>query len=200
MIAFGVRYLCGYAGATNLPLERAEWPVHSGRVFMAMAAAHHESGANGDERAALEWLEHAGAPEMRAGDGIERSLVKTYVPVNDAHGGILRRSRQEKALRRVWLEDDTAYLIWRKEPPQPIRTALDALCNKVTRIGHSSSLVQMWVIKPGEEPEPNLVPDPHGRHRMRVAAPGTMAELDRAFNARAFTRWACRICPTTCLL
>ena len=69
MIALGIRYLCGHAAATDLARQKPEWPVHPGRVFLAMAAAHYETGAYPAERAALEWLEGAGPPEIRAGTG-----------------------------------------------------------------------------------------------------------------------------------
>jgi CRISPR-associated protein Csb2 len=75
MIALGIRYLCGYSAATNPATQRPEWPVHEGRVFMAMAAAHYEGGAVPDERVALEWVERAGSPALRAGGSFERSPV-----------------------------------------------------------------------------------------------------------------------------
>ena len=42
----GIRYLTGYAVATDLAQRRAEWPPHPARIFMAMAAAHFETGAD----------------------------------------------------------------------------------------------------------------------------------------------------------
>jgi CRISPR-associated protein Csb2 len=198
MIALGIRYLTGYATATNQPIEKAEWPVHPARVFMAMAASHFETGADAVERAALEWLETAGAPLMSVGEGMERVAlqrrlaaepIKTYVPVNDDHGGIAGRPRQEKAQRKVWLTCDTVFLMWDREVPTVIRGALDGLCGKVTRIGHSSSLVQMWVANGGEVPVPNWIPAVRGDEKIRVAVAGSMAELDTAFNEAGFRRF-----------
>jgi CRISPR-associated protein Csb2 len=84
MFAIGIRYLTGYAVATDVSdRERAEWPPHPARVFMAMAAAHFESGEDADERAALEWLEQQAEPAMYAGDAQPRDAVVNYVPVND---------------------------------------------------------------------------------------------------------------------
>jgi CRISPR-associated protein Csb2 len=183
MIAVGIRYLCGYAAATDLSRQRPEWPVHPGRVFLAMAAAHYETGSDRTERNALVWLEAAGSPEIQAGRGEARSYVKAYVPVNDDHGSIAQRSRQERAFPKAWLEDDSVYLVWRSDPPQAVLSALTQLCPKVTRIGHSSSLVQMWVVKGGEEPTPNWTLSDSGEERMRVSSAGTMAMLDAAFNA-----------------
>jgi CRISPR-associated protein Csb2 len=189
MIALGIRYLCGYAAATDLARQKPEWPVHPGRVFLAMAAAHYETGAYPAERAALEWLESAEPPAIRAGSGEARSNVRAYVPVNDENGNIVQRLRQERAFPKVWLEDDSVYLVWNSDPPENVRGALVQLCPKVTRIGHSSSLAQMWVVAQGEEPEPNWILSNDGRERFRVASGGTMAALDAAFNAEGFLRF-----------
>jgi CRISPR-associated protein Csb2 len=116
MIAIGIRYLTKYAVATNLARQRAEWPPHFGRVFMALTAAHFESGADPAERAALEWLEAAAPPAMLASDAEERSLVRAYVPVNDDHSGIFGRARQERAFPRVRPHDDCVYFIWSAPP------------------------------------------------------------------------------------
>jgi CRISPR-associated protein Csb2 len=68
-------YLTGYAVATNpATRDRAEWPPHPARVFMALAAAWFETeppGAEDEGRddwtaegAALRWLETLGDPVM----------------------------------------------------------------------------------------------------------------------------------------
>lgn len=186
MIALGIRYLTKYAVATDLARQRAEWPPHPGRVFLAMAAAHFETGAEPEERIALEWLERAAPPAILATGADERSLVRSYVPVNDEHGGIVRRSRQDRAFPRVRPHSDTVYLIWKEAPVPTVRDRLQAICHKVTRVGHSSSAVQMWVVPEGQEPEPNLVPSGGTEGRMlRVASEGTMDSLVAAFNADA---------------
>ena len=74
MIALGLRYLTKYAVATDLSRQRAV-ASHPGRIYMAMAAAHFESGSDAGERAALEWLEAANPPAMRVSCAYERSLV-----------------------------------------------------------------------------------------------------------------------------
>src|SRR5579871_5703580 len=63
LIAIGVRYLCGWSASMDVSSRmRAEWPPHAGRLYMALAAAHFESGADPAERAALEWLEVQSPP------------------------------------------------------------------------------------------------------------------------------------------
>jgi CRISPR-associated protein Csb2 len=155
---------------------------------MAMAAAHYESGADPVERAALEWIERQEAPAIQADEGYERTTVKAYVPVNDDAGNIVARSRQDRVFPKIRLESDTAYLMWRSEAASEVRDGLERLCPKVTRIGHSSSLVQMWVVAPGEELEPNWLPSTEGSERMRVASSGSLASLEADFNEAGFRR------------
>jgi CRISPR-associated protein Csb2 len=199
MIAIGIRYLTKYAVATNLARERAEWPVHPGRAFMAMAAAHFETGADPAERAALEWLEAAPAPALRASDADERTIVRTYVPVNDElrfkkkkqpPAGTVPRERAERAFPRTRPQEDCVYLIWAVEPAGETRAALGRVCSKVTRVGHSMSAVQVWVVPKGEEPEPNWLPGTTNQDaRLRVPSAGTLRSLEIAFNGEAIQRY-----------
>ena len=71
MLALGVRYLNGFVAACEPDArERAEWPPHPGRVFLALAAAHFQTGMEPTEREALQWLqgdrEPRRAPAIRA--------------------------------------------------------------------------------------------------------------------------------------
>lgn len=189
MIALGIRYLSGYAAAMDLARQKPEWPVHPGRVFLAMAAAHYETGTAPEERAALEWLEGQPPPTISASAGCERSIYKAYVPVNDTHNGIIGRSRQERSFPKIWLEDDTAYLTWPADPSPAIRDSLTGLCRKVTRIGHSASMVQMWLVDPLTQPAPNWIPDDSASARFRVPESGTLASCDAAFNGAAIAQY-----------
>src|ERR1043166_7679696 len=121
MLAFAIQYLNGFVAASAPDShERAEWPPHPGRVFMALAAAYFQTGRDPDERAALVWLEGLNeAPAIRAGACIERALVTHYVPVNDKAGPAkvllqsapLTRDRQARTFARAILDDDMAYLV-----------------------------------------------------------------------------------------
>ena len=209
MFALGIRYLTGYAVATDVSdRERAEWPPHPARVFMALAAAHFETGEDGTERASLKWLEEQGPPAINAGEADRRNVVTHYVPVNDpnlpdkvkgdakpdtikAGVSILpqHRLRQPRTFPRVWLHEDTVYLIWHEVTPSTeCRAALGRLCGKVIRIGHSSSLVQMWV--ENSPPQPNMLPDEAGAIRLRVVGDGTLDYLKAQFNASAIEAYA----------
>lgn len=205
MLALGIRYLNGFVAAAR-PDNRdsAEWPPHPGRVFMALVAAHFQTGMDAAEREALEWLEGdhepRPAPAIRAPSALPRAMVGHYVPVNDekvwkkkqendkpppplqSAPGIMR-TRQERSFARAWLDDETAYIVWQDlQPPERIRRALEQLCAKVTRVGHSSSLVQMWVADAKEAGEPNWVPDDERAEiYLRVVGPGTVQELERRY-------------------
>jgi CRISPR-associated protein Csb2 len=196
VLTLGIRYLNGFAAAADLySRESTEWPPHPGRVFMALAAVHFQTGGPASERAALEWLEMQDPPLINSPDARLRHVVTHFVPVNDKAGpskamlqtAPIARDRQPRTFARSWLEDDHVWLIWPDaKPSDPIREALATLCGKVTRIGHSSSMVQMWVDDSPNTPVPNWVPNENATAaRLRIAAPGTLADLERCFNASA---------------
>lgn len=149
------------------------------------------------------------APCIVAPDATQRAVVTQFVPVNDRNDGYtikdkkvvvfqevgqigLRRERRDRTFARAWLNDDTVYMAWPDvRPDESIRNALEKLCAKVTRIGHSSSLVQMWIANEDEVGTPNWVPDEdRALIRLRVAHPGTLEYLEHRFNGEAVERFA----------
>ena len=190
-MVLGIRYLTGYCVARDLTRQQAEWPPHPARIFMAMAAAHFESGADAVEREALLWLEKQPPPRIFASAGQRRSVVETYVPVNDQHGGIVKRPRQARSFPAVRPDLDSVYLCWRNEPESPVREAIGRICAKVTRVGHSSSLVQLWILDPKEPVEANWEPDEtKPNQRLRVPESGLLEYLDQAFNGSAIEEFS----------
>jgi CRISPR-associated protein Csb2 len=171
-LTIGWEYLTGYAVATDpASRERAEWPPHPARVFMALTAAWFQSGEDSAEGDALRWLETLGDPqlELPPNDRVSpRSNIMVYVPVNDKAGPsaatlqsapALTRSKQSRTFPRVHVGDTPCFLHWPSaEVPHQHSDALDRLCGKVTRIGHSSSLVRMWV---GQDAERGHTKDAH---------------------------------------
>ncbi len=206
MLALGIRYLNGFVAASEPDTrERPEWPPHPARVFMALAAAHFQTGADPAEREALLWLESLPPPALQVSDAIPRAVVTHYVPVNDKPGEDekpptvsiqsapqLARDRKPRTFARAWLDQETAYLVWADIVPEPrVNAALEGLCAKVTRIGHSSSLVQMWVARPEEVGELTWVPDEErAQVHLRVTSPGTLEDLERRYNAVAVEAYA----------
>lgn len=153
-------YLTGYYRATNLAVrEQAEWPPHPARVFMALAAVWFETGEDAEEEKALRWLEALAKPELilpPSNAVYPRAVSHVYVPVNDKAGpsaavlqsAPITRSKQPRTFPCHWVGDATCYLHWPNAPSRELqghRSALGQLCAKVTRIGHSQSLVRMWV-------------------------------------------------------
>jgi len=199
-LAIGIRYLRGHAVATNpTNREEAEWPPHPARIFMAMAAAHFETGADPAERKALEWLETQPSPSLAAPEAPPRSACTVFVPVNDKAGPAksllqsapgLPRSRQPRSFPTVCVGDEPVFCTWPDAAPDgETRAALAAVCGKVTRIGHSSSLVQMWLAD--DAPEPNLLPvEVGGDTHLRVVSAGTLTYLEDRYNGAAIERFA----------
>lgn len=203
MLVIGIRYLNGFVVASHGTREQVEWPPHPARVFMALVAAHYQTGADPAERQALLVLESLNeAPTIHAPGTLPRLPVTHFVPVNDKaeqhkeeqgkvkiyqeiQGTAFRRNRQPRTFAGASLESDTVFLSWpNAEVPAEELSALARLCAKVTRIGHSSSLVQMWLAEPNEIPPglPRWLPDNHRPTvALRVACPGTLDELDRRF-------------------
>ena len=172
MLALGIRYLNGWSMASHpADRERSEWPPHPDRVFMALAAAHFETrddpltGEQQREREALEWLAslaaagRAGLPSLAVAAHHERTTVTSFVPVNDSAAPVKKgkaltvagslpigRDRQPRQFAVGVPEDPVMFLVWRDaDPAQAVREALQRLCEKVTRIGHSASLTQVWI-------------------------------------------------------
>lgn len=189
MTALGIRYLTRNSVAADVTEEsQPEWPPHPARVFMAMVAAHFETGGEPNEREALLWLEQQPPPDICASEEQRRSSVEVFVAVNDESGIGMSRSRQPRTFPSCRPDRDTVWLIYSSALPNNLAESLLKLCRKVTRIGHSSSLVQMWVTDlPGEEP--TWRPSSSGKIRFRVAEKGVLGLLEKSFNGKAITEY-----------
>ncbi len=204
-LTIGWEYLAGYAVATDPGnRERVEWPPHPARAFMALAAAWFETGEEPDEGEALQWLEALGDPELHLppdDEVFERCHVTVYVPVNDKADPFSQpnsrkratifpklgdvqfgRTRQARRFPSVWVGSKPCFLHWPDVSElEKHRDALDRLCAKVTRIGHSSSLVQMWVggdDEPTRESGEGWLPDNvHAKFQVRQTSPGMLDML-----------------------
>ncbi len=89
------------------------------------------------------------------------------------------RPRQARTLPVVLPEQPVFRLAWPGEPDRGLRDALDRLCARVARLGHSSSLVRCALT---DRPfVPTLVPGPAGEFVLRVVGPGQLDRLEREF-------------------
>lgn len=197
MFALGVELLMGRAVLTRWDnREEPEWPPHPDRVFMALVAAWGESGEDASGRAALEWLETLGPPQLAVPlEAWPRAGFTSYVPVNDdaspvgkkgpfgPMGGLqIGRNRQPRGYPTIVPDSPTFYLGWDVDLPANLRPGLEAVCESVTYLGHSASPVRAWVAD--ESPTPTLVPDDlHATHRFRMFGPGRTAYLEGRFKA-----------------
>jgi len=90
-----------------------------------------------------------------------------------------RRTRQVRTFPVVFPERSTFSFVWPESPPPGLGAALDRLCARVTRLGHSSSLVRCAVVV--TEPALTLVPSEDGEWVLRTVGPGQLARLEEEF-------------------
>lgn len=89
------------------------------------------------------------------------------------------RTRQVRTFPVVFPERTTFTFIWPDSPPEDLGVALDRLCSRVTRLGHSSSLVRCAVT---DRPiMPTLVPDEKGDVVLRTIGPNQLKRLEKEF-------------------
>ena len=220
MFALGIRYLNGWSMAAEdgARKQRAEWPPHPDRVFMALAAAWFETGEDTEEHAkegdALRWLQALPSPAIAASDAKPRTLVTSFVPVNDVKTMEERKRKKRKPLAGLdELKEEglmlvpehrlrqprgfpvaiphcpDVRLIWQEVELDAHRAALERLAAKVTHVGHSASFVQAWVEQDCEvaanwEPIEGIAV-----HRWRIPSPGSLERLARTCNRDAWIAW-----------
>lgn len=198
-----------YAATAHDDRGRAEWPPHPARFFSALVAALHDrEPVDPGERAALLWLEKQPAPaldvEVESDERVgRRDVHDVFVPVNDVtvvgnDGSTERRAKvtaldlkaavalvPEHRTRQVRTfpvyvpaRRDLAF-IWPEQPDPPVRKALESLCARVTRLGHSSSLVRCAITE--RDIAPTLVPSSNGKYSLRVVGDGQLDRLEKEF-------------------
>jgi len=90
-----------------------------------------------------------------------------------------RRKRQERTFPVIVPERTSFAFQWPDADPREHRAALQRLCERVTRLGHSSSLVRCTIID--KAIKPSLVPRVDGEHVLRVVGRGQLARLESAY-------------------
>lgn len=90
-----------------------------------------------------------------------------------------QRIKNARTFPSVSPADPVVQMAWPEEPSQDVRVALERLADRVTRLGHSSSLVRLaWVSCPRA---PIWVADKTGAHTLRWVSPSQLQELEAAF-------------------
>lgn len=171
-----------------------EWPPHPARLYSALVATWADADVpDAAERAALEWFEALGAPTISASlpdDVAVRRPVSHFVPVNDARlrtgKGAMNsalallpdgRGKQERQFPSVTPSCSSVTFVWDAKPDLRVAEALDRLLARVTRIGHSSSLVSCRLVD--EAPAATMRPG-SGMLVLRCAQHGQLAALEAA--------------------
>lgn len=89
-----------------------------------------------------------------------------------------RRPKQPRTFPSVTPEEPAVVFRWPDASvPEPVWSALDAVCARVTRLGHSSSLVSCRLVT--DDRPAGFVPDPDGLARLRSVRPGQLEALER---------------------
>lgn len=219
MWSINVKFLRGVCVATDTgQWDESEWPPHPARLFMAMAAAYFETrqfedGAeesagepvDDSRRAALEWLEQQPAPVVLASEAMERDAVTVFVPVNDSTRAdqlfAETRSRQPRHFPTRIPDNDTIHYLFDGALPSDVADSLHSIASEVVRIGHSSSLTQVWIDAEFAEPVEQLASgellrwSPAGSvagesEPLRVFSHGMLKALEANYNEAAIERYA----------
>lgn len=207
MWSISVEFLRGVCVATaDSDLTAAEWPPHPARLFMAIAASYFETREQPESdrdvlrRAALQWLESQSPPTLYASNAYQRRILPVFVPVNDSVKAdqLLadKRSRQPRYFPASLPHVSVLHYVYIETPPIDVARGLESLLGEVVRIGHSSSLVRLWLQSDFKRPE--TTGDTAGllewqcqdansasSEKMRVASDGALDMLERCFNGSA---------------
>lgn len=90
-----------------------------------------------------------------------------------------RRTRQVRTFPVVIPSRSTFAFVWSDAPPTSMRPAFERLCSRLTRLGHSSSLVHCRVVE--RDVKRVLVPDEDGTTVLRTVGAGQLARLEEQF-------------------
>ena len=149
------------------------------RLQALKAQLHHELASSGGEitRQATR-IEQQLAREREVGSQVNR--VGNTNPGSASQMLPDCRGRQERFFPSVTPDEARVTYVWDGVPADGAARTLDQLLARVTRLGHSSSLVACRVTS--ESPIPTRVPSDNGSgESMRVVRPGQLAELERQF-------------------
>ncbi len=90
-----------------------------------------------------------------------------------------RRTRQVRTFPVVFPTRPCFAFIWTGEAPPDLRAGLDRLCERVTHLGHSSSLVRCAIVE--HSITPTLIPDSNGDKVLRTVGAGQLERLENEY-------------------
>lgn len=102
-----------------------------------------------------------------------------------------RRPRQVRTFPVAIPETPTFACLWPEADPAEHRAALERLCARVTRLGHSSSLVRCHIVD--RDISPTLIPSDDGDVTLRVVGARQLERLEQAFSHHE--GWRSRVLP-----
>jgi CRISPR-associated protein Csb2 len=192
MLVLEMELLTGVYRASLPDGSGSEWPPHPERLYSALVQAWGAGGRVDDERAALEWLEAQPPPEIDADVQVgHRDPADVFVPPNDMSAMKLEalpiaRPKQPRRFDCVAPQTPLVRYRWPQSEPSPsLLHALDALSSRTVRVGHSSSLVRLFVRRTHlDAPQLSVWrPAENGNRRIRVPHPGRLEALERWFHS-----------------
>lgn len=162
------------------PLVRA---LRKAEAELAVAETEKEADAKSRARAVKAATKAVATAQKR----LSEFLAKVLAPSNDPPDTDVKaaaalmpagRTRQMRTFPVAVPGRATFAFAWEAEPTAEMRAALERLCARVTRLGHSSSLVRCTVIN---SCEPTLLPAPDGDWVLRVVGEGQLGRLEAGF-------------------
>jgi CRISPR-associated protein Csb2 len=145
-----------------------------------------EAERTGDTKRATKKRERLSALSKTAAQpvtGHNKELLKRALAVLPNAG----ERKQPRTFPSVYAYDPVVQFTWPEaEPNDEVRAALDALAARVTRLGHSSSLVRLAWIQ--EHRAPTWIPDSNGPHTLRWVSEGQLTALEAAYELHRGTR------------
>ena len=190
--------------------QKSEWPPHPDRLFSALISSWSIQ-KNKNEEKALKWLETQSPPDIVFPEAHHRDDVSRFVPVSGRNekdmkyfnnGSIFEIiksiNRKERFFPAVILPDNNpkVHMIWKEEPPKNIFDMLVNITSRVSRIGHSASLVRASINKDDHHSDHRYTYDKKGRIFLRCPYKNRFDELKTGFEINDNSDWHPSIAPT----
>lgn len=149
-------------------------------------------------RCALRWLAEQGAPRLAVSEARWRLAPDVHMPSNPHENEVWQKPKKGKPrlpqktfnlksllpvhrrkaalpIPAVVPDEPVAYFIWPSAEPKGHLEVLRGICQRVTYLGRSRSLVRVSMVH--DPPQPTYVPDPLGQVQLRVPVPDRLDYL-----------------------